>query len=141
MTNNDGIPLSSDLHKIAMPPFLTAIMLDYLDSSGLKHLFNHCVSNAPRSFKTDITQSPLQWDIRRRPLPSSSDMYWISPANYDSHYLLVVLAYRLLYQPKQYYTKNVYKSIFPMSNANSDGRFGFCAKNCVGLLLAKNPGS
>ncbi len=89
MTNNDGIPLSSDLYKLAMPPFLTAIMLDYLDSSGLKHLSNHCVSNAPRSFKTDITQSPLRWDVQRRPLPSSSDMYWISPANNDSHYSML----------------------------------------------------
>jgi hypothetical protein len=38
-------------------------------------------------------------------------------------------ACRLEYQPKQYYTKNVYKSIFLMSNANSDGGFGLYAKN------------
>ena len=53
-------------------------------------------------------------------------------------YLLVVRAYRLVYQPKQYHTKNV-QSIFQLSNANSDSRFGLYAKNCVGILLTKVP--
>ena len=89
ITNNDGVPLSSDLYKLAIPPSLTDIMLDYLDFTGLNPLFNHCVSNAPRSFKSDMPQCTLLWDVRRRPLPSCSDMYWISPANYDSHYSML----------------------------------------------------
>jgi hypothetical protein len=36
ITDDDGVPLSFDLYKLALPPFLTGIMLDYLDSSGLK---------------------------------------------------------------------------------------------------------
>ena len=85
ITDDDGVPLSSDLYKLALPPFLTGIMLDYLNSSGLKQLFDHCIRNTPRSCKSDVTQSPLLWDIRRRPQPSNCDMYWISPANIDSH--------------------------------------------------------
>ena len=89
ITDDDGVPLSSDLYKLSLPPFLTGIMLDYLESLGLKGLFDHCVRNTPRSCKSDVTQSSLLWDIRRHPRPSSCDMYWISPANYDSHYSML----------------------------------------------------
>jgi len=53
-------------------------------------------------------------------------------------YLLMVRAHRLYRQPTGVHRKNVYNSIyvynsiFPSSNANSDGRIGFYAKFYVG---------
>jgi hypothetical protein len=46
MANYDGVPLSSNLYKLAMHPLITWIMLDYLESSGLKQMFDHCVRNS-----------------------------------------------------------------------------------------------
>ena len=85
VTDSDGVPLSSDFYKMSIPPFLMSIMLDYVESSGLKKLFEYCIDNSPRSFKTDVTQCPMRWDVRRRPQPSACDMYWISPSNLESH--------------------------------------------------------
>jgi hypothetical protein len=42
-------------------------MFDYVFSRGIMKLFK----DVPRSFKTDATQSPLKWDMRKRPLPTS----------------------------------------------------------------------
>jgi hypothetical protein len=85
VTDTDGVPLSSDFYKMSIPPFLISIMLDYVESSGLKKLFEYCIDNSPRSFKTDVMQCPMQWDVRRRPQPSACGMYWISPSNLECH--------------------------------------------------------
>jgi hypothetical protein len=86
VTDTNGGVLSSDLYTVKTPPLLTAIMLDFINSLGVKQLFDFCIGQVPRSFKSDITQSPLKWDIRKRPLPDTSDMYWISPADAKSHF-------------------------------------------------------
>lgn len=48
VTDSDGVPLSSDFYKMSIPPFLISIMLDYVESSGLKKLFEYCIDNSPR---------------------------------------------------------------------------------------------
>lgn len=83
--DSNGTPLASDLYKTELPPLLTAVMLDYLYSRGLMKLFADCINKVPRSFKTGPTQSPLMWNVRKRPQPTTSDMYWVSPADAEGH--------------------------------------------------------
>ena len=89
VTDPNGDILSSDLYAVKTPSLLTAVMLDFINSLGVKQLFDFCIGQVPRSFKTDVTQSPLKWDIRKRPLPDTSDMYWISPADAKSHFKML----------------------------------------------------
>ena len=88
-TDTNGGVLSSDFYTVKTPPLLTAVMLDFVNSLGVKQLFDYCIGQVPRTFKSDITQSPLKWDIRKRPLPDTSDMYWISPADAKSHFKML----------------------------------------------------
>jgi hypothetical protein len=85
-TDTNGDVLSSDLYTVKTPPLLAAFMLDFVNSLGVKLLFDYCIGQVPRKFKSDITQSPLKWDIQKCPLPDTSDMYWISPADAKSHF-------------------------------------------------------
>jgi hypothetical protein len=88
VTDPNGDVLSSDLYSVKTPPLLTAVMLDFINSLGVKQLLDFCIGQVPRSFKTDVTQSPLKWDMQKCPLPDTLDMYWISPADTKSHFKL-----------------------------------------------------
>jgi hypothetical protein len=48
-------PSASDLYKTDLPAFLSAVMLDYLNSRGPTKLFEDCIKNVPRSFETTPT--------------------------------------------------------------------------------------
>lgn len=86
VTDTNGDVISSDLYTVQTPTLLTAVMLDFINNLGVKQLFDFCIGQVPKSFQSDSTQSPLKWDIRKRPLPATSDMYWISPADAKSHF-------------------------------------------------------
>jgi len=83
--NEKDIPLCEHLFKLSLPPYMHPILLDYVERAGLCDLFRHCIKVQPRSFTTEVA-CPFRWNVRRRPFTGvNSDMYWISPANLETH--------------------------------------------------------
>jgi hypothetical protein len=83
--NEKDIPLCEHLFKLSLPPYMHPILLDYVERAGLCDLFRHCIKVQPRSFTTEVA-CPFRWNVRRHPFTGvNSDMYWISPANLETH--------------------------------------------------------
>jgi hypothetical protein len=86
VVDDSGQCISPDLYKLQLPSQFCCIMKDYLHSSGLMSLFDHCISTSPRSFLSDAIFSRDRWHVRRRPfIGSDCDMFWVSPSNLKLH--------------------------------------------------------
>ncbi len=73
------------LFKLSLPPYMFPILLDYVDRAGLRELFGQCMLKQPRSFTVEAPGT-FRWNVRKRPLVGpNSNMYWISPANLETH--------------------------------------------------------
>jgi hypothetical protein len=55
VVDDSGSHVSPDLYKLRLPPYFGCILKDYLQSSGLNSLFDHCINKKPRSFLSDAT--------------------------------------------------------------------------------------
>jgi hypothetical protein len=86
VVDDSGSRVSPDMYKLRLPPYFCCILKDYLKSSGLNSLFDHCISKKPRSFLSDATFGHAQWHVKRkRFVGSDSDMFWISPSDFKLH--------------------------------------------------------
>jgi hypothetical protein len=86
VVDDSGCRISPDLYKLRLPPYFGCILKDYLQSSGLNSLFDHCINKKPRSFLSDATFGRARWHVKRKPfVGSDSDMFWISPSDFQLH--------------------------------------------------------
>ncbi len=73
------------LFKLSLPPYMFPILLDYVDRAGLRELFGQYMLKQPRSFTVEAPGT-FRWNVRKWPLVGpNSKMYWISPANLETH--------------------------------------------------------
>jgi hypothetical protein len=63
VVDDSGQCISLDLYKLQLPSHFCCIMKDYLHSSGLISLLDHCISTSPRSFLSDATFSRDRWHV------------------------------------------------------------------------------
>ncbi len=86
VVDKSGQSISPHLYQLSLPSHFCCIMNDYLHSSGLMSLFEHCISTSSRSFLTDATFCRSRWHVKRRPfIGGDSDMFWVSPSNLKLH--------------------------------------------------------
>jgi hypothetical protein len=89
VVDEDSHPVALEFYKLETHELLRAVMLDFMNSIRHKKLFDHCIDKTPRSFKSDITQSNMCWNIRKRPMPVKCGMFWISPSSSETHLCLL----------------------------------------------------
>jgi hypothetical protein len=88
---NTGDALSSDLYSMVMSSLLTKVLQEYLEKRGLLSLFSCCISNDSSISGLTLNNNVLfsegnfTWEVIRRPLPTDSDLHWISPADKKTH--------------------------------------------------------
>jgi hypothetical protein len=85
MTDHNGVALSPDFYKVIMPWRATGPLLDFINIATLKPLCDSCVATCPCTFTSDDIQSTKKRNLQRHPQTSTSDMYWISAADKDTH--------------------------------------------------------
>jgi hypothetical protein len=81
-TNLDHEVISLYLYTLVMPLLLHGILLDYISKYNLPTLFDGLIKGtSPTGVHSSFGFDICSWYVERRPLPSDSDMFWISPGH------------------------------------------------------------
>jgi hypothetical protein len=81
-TNLDHEVISLDLNTLVVPSLLCGILLDYISKYNLTTLFDGLIKGtSPTGVHSSFGFDFCSWYVERRPLPSDSNMFLISPGN------------------------------------------------------------
>jgi hypothetical protein len=98
LRSEEGIPYFSHLLKLSLPSYFFLFYWTFLTALGCIKCLVGAYVFIPRHLRhrssTTEAACTFHWNIRRRPYSvPNSDIYWISPANLQTHYhLLSILA-------------------------------------------------